>query len=81
LSGGTSWAIVSSPMVLSFDLNNATTFERVWPVISNAEVLDVNRAWAGEVRSARCCKSLLHARGLPVLIGNRCPANTTYKGC
>ena len=42
------WAITSSPLVLSADLANRTTLERMWVVISNAEVIAVNQAWAGE---------------------------------
>ena len=42
------WAITTSPLVLSTDLTNATTLERIWPIVSNEEVLDINQAWAGE---------------------------------
>ena len=43
-----SFVIVSSPLVLSFDLLNDTTLSRVWPIISNKEVLAINQLWAGE---------------------------------
>ena len=42
------WAILSSPLTLSFDLTNATTLERVWPIIANRHILQVNAAWDGE---------------------------------
>ena len=41
------WAIVSSPLVLGFDLTNKTTIDRVWNIITNNETLYVNQAWAG----------------------------------
>ena len=33
------WAIVSSPLVLGFDLTDSATMDRVWPIISNHEVV------------------------------------------
>ena len=41
------WAIVSSPLVLSFDVRNNTLMDEMWPLISNTEILEVNAAWAG----------------------------------
>ena len=41
------WAIISAPMILGFDAADASVMERVWPVITNNEVLAVNQAWAG----------------------------------
>ena len=41
------WAINSSPLVLSFDLTNATTMDAVWPFISNSAAIRVNQEWAG----------------------------------
>lgn len=42
------WAILSSPLVLSFDLANPDLIERVWPTISNTRILEVNQRWAGD---------------------------------
>lgn len=42
------WAIVSSPLTLSHDVNNATVTEQIWDVISNTEVLAVNQAYFGD---------------------------------
>ena len=42
-----SWAIVSSPLTLSHDVNNATVMDQIWDVISNREVLEVNQAYVG----------------------------------
>lgn len=42
------WAIVSSPLTLSHDVNNRTITEAIWPIISNKEVLAVNQAYFGD---------------------------------
>ncbi|EDQ91557.1 uncharacterized protein MONBRDRAFT_31543 [Monosiga brevicollis MX1] len=41
------WAIVSSPLILGFDLQDQAKFDRVWPIISNKEAIAVNQQWAG----------------------------------
>jgi len=41
------WAILSVPITLSLDLSNATTVDRVWPIITNLAVLNVSQSWAG----------------------------------
>jgi len=41
------WAIVSSPLTLSHDVNNDTIMDAIWPVIANPEVIAVNQAWEG----------------------------------
>jgi len=41
------WAIISSPLTLSHDVNNDTVMDAVWPIISNKEVIAINQAWAG----------------------------------
>lgn len=41
------WAIVSSPLVLSFDVTSKPTLDRVWPILSNTEVIAVNQHWSG----------------------------------
>jgi hypothetical protein len=41
------WVIVSSPLILSFDLANATTMRAVWPFITNLEAIAVSQTWAG----------------------------------
>ena len=42
------WAIVSSPLILSFDVTNDTEVQRLWPIISNTRALSINAQWAGE---------------------------------
>ena len=39
------WAVVSSPLVLSYDVVNATATDRIWPIITNAAAIRVNQAW------------------------------------
>ena len=41
------WCIVSSPLILSHDVNNATIMDAIWPIIANKEALAINQAWAG----------------------------------
>mmetsp|Transcript_48854 Transcript_48854/g.129481 ORF Transcript_48854/g.129481 Transcript_48854/m.129481 type:complete len:434 (-) Transcript_48854:71-1372(-) len=41
------WAIVSSPLTLSHDVNNDTLTDLIWPIIANKEAIAVNQAWAG----------------------------------
>lgn len=41
------WAVSSSPLILGFDVEDDALLDRVWPVITNREVLQVNQAWAG----------------------------------
>ena len=41
------WAVVSSPLILSLDLRNASLVDRLWPFVANREALAVNAAWAG----------------------------------
>lgn len=42
-----SWAVVSSPLTLSHDVNNKTVTDAIWDIISNTEVIAVNQAYAG----------------------------------
>ena len=41
------WAIVSSPLVLGFDVRNKTTVAHYWPIVTNARALAINDAWVG----------------------------------
>lgn len=42
------WAIVSSPLILSHDVNNDTLTAEIWDLIANREVLAVNQAYVGD---------------------------------
>jgi hypothetical protein len=39
------WAIASAPLVLGFDLTNATRMELAWPTISNKRAMAVSQCW------------------------------------
>ena len=39
------WSIVSSPLVLGFNLSDAKIMDRVWPVITNREAIAIDHAW------------------------------------
>lgn len=41
------WAVMSSPLILSFDLRVETVMTEMWPVISNRDVIAVNQRWDG----------------------------------
>ena len=42
------WAIVSSPLLLTHDVNNDTVTDRIWDIISNWEVIAINQAYFGD---------------------------------
>jgi hypothetical protein len=76
------WSVVSSPLVLGFDLNRSDTMDRVWPLISNTEALAVNHAWAGHPGTLR---KVYPMQGLQQIVGNWCqeklPDGTAGPGC
>jgi alpha-galactosidase len=41
------WAIVSSPLTLSHDVNDDKISDMVWPIISNADILSISQEYAG----------------------------------
>ena len=41
------WCVVSSPLMLGLDVTDAARLDAVWPILSNAEAIAVNQAWAG----------------------------------
>eukprot|EP00456_Euglypha_rotunda_P047149 TRINITY_DN37590_c0_g1_i2.p1 TRINITY_DN37590_c0_g1~~TRINITY_DN37590_c0_g1_i2.p1 ORF type:complete len:269 (-),score=49.48 TRINITY_DN37590_c0_g1_i2:11-739(-) len=41
------WCVVSSPLVLGFDLTNETTVQSVWDIVTNTEAININQQWAG----------------------------------
>lgn len=42
------WAIISSPLILSFNLTDPRRMDRSWPIISNRAIIEVNQRWAGD---------------------------------
>ena len=41
------WSIMSSPLILSFNLSDVKKMDRVWSIISNRGVIAINQRWAG----------------------------------
>ena len=41
------WAVISAPLILGFDAADPKAMERVWPTVTNKEVLSVSQSWAG----------------------------------
>jgi alpha-galactosidase len=41
------WAVTSSPLILGFDLTNATLLREVWHIVANEELLAVSQTWQG----------------------------------
>ena len=41
------WCIMSSPLILGYDVTNDTTTDRIWDIISNPESLQVSQSWFG----------------------------------
>jgi alpha-galactosidase len=41
------WCVMSSPLVLGFNLSNQDQMGRVWPIITNKEAIAIDHAWAG----------------------------------
>ena len=41
------WAIISSPLFLSFDLRDRSLVNSLWEIVTNTEVIAVNQGWFG----------------------------------
>ena len=41
------WSVSSAPLVLGFDLTDAPTLARVWPILSAPLAVAINQRWAG----------------------------------
>jgi hypothetical protein len=42
------WSVVSSPLVIAFDVADDAVVARYWPIVTNERALAINAAWAGE---------------------------------
>ena len=42
------WCVVSSPLILGFDMSNMTEYDTWWPIVSNTEAIAVNQLYNGE---------------------------------
>ena len=62
------WAIVSSPMTLSFDLSDDAKMNAVWPIISNKEVIEISQTWvANESQPSGRLLKQWQAQNVPTL--------------
>ena len=52
------WCVVSSPLILSYDLADAALNARVMPIVTNKHAIAVNQRWAGHPGSL--VPALLH---------------------
>jgi hypothetical protein len=67
------WAIVSSPMTLSFDLSDDAKLNAVWPVISNKEVIEISQTWvANESQPSGRLLKQWQAQNVPTLVAPSC---------
>jgi len=41
------WCVVSSPLILGFDLRDSKKMDSVWDIITNTEALAVSQSWVG----------------------------------
>ena len=41
------WCVVSSPLVLGYDVTDSSVTEKVWPILSNRQAVQVNQQYAG----------------------------------
>jgi hypothetical protein len=41
------WIIISAPLYLSFDLRDPQKMDRVWPLVTNREAIQINQQYAG----------------------------------
>ena len=63
------WCIVSSPLVLAFNLSEPARHNLVWDIITNKEAIQINQAWAGHpgsqvlegIGNNRCGARMPHA--------------------
>lgn len=76
------WAVVSAPLVLGFDLSNASRLAKAWPTISNAEVIAVSQSWQkGAPHPTGALLQSWQARNVPTMtVRGSCAADTGGKG-
>ena len=41
------WVITSSPLILGFDVQDPTVFQKVWDIVTNEAAIKINQEWAG----------------------------------
>ena len=61
------WCVLSSPLILGFDLANETVYRQMYPIVANPSALNVSAAWAGS--SGRLVQNSSQAFAAPVVWG------------
>jgi len=41
------WCVTSAPLILGYDMTNATIYDAMYPIVSNPQALAINQQWAG----------------------------------
>ena len=41
------WCVTSQPLVLGFDLTNASLYDELYPIVGNRQAISINQQWAG----------------------------------
>ena len=41
------WCIISSPLILGYDVTDDSITDKIWSIVSNKEILEVSQTWAG----------------------------------
>eukprot|EP00054_Salpingoeca_dolichothecata_P005750 m.36015 g.36015 ORF g.36015 m.36015 type:complete len:247 (-) comp15888_c0_seq2:105-845(-) len=59
------WCVVSSPLILGFDLGNMTEYDTWFPIISNPRALAINQAWYGSAGRLVAMSSTNHSAVIP----------------
>ena len=68
------WTIVSSPLVLGFDVGNDTEVEHLWPLVANPRALDINWQWRGEAGRLLKRSGVAQQFKREISFGERCEA-------
>lgn len=71
------WAVISSPLILSFDMTNETEYDTWWPVVSNPAAIAINQAWAGSAGKLAAQSTQLWSGRVPHGAGCEAPYNRT----
>jgi hypothetical protein len=58
-------AITSAPLILGMDVRNDSAVAEVWPIISNAQALEVSQSYAGDA-------GRLHAKSTEIATAPNC---------
>jgi len=75
------WSIISAPLVLGFDMGNASTMDRVWSTITNPDALAINLEWAGHPGTlVKAYPATTSLTGVKMLTQGPCDGSATRSG-